>query len=314
MGSERTDAINNMINNQGRRTSFYYVNFSTLDRLGISQFKTVSGDNFIRIMPPPNPKDPWAYQITIHQHIGSDNATFLCLKEMFGQPCPVCELIESMKKDGASKDSIKPIDKYTRYLMFVFDVRNSDTENEGLRWYDAPSKVVNGIAGLSRDKRTRAIIDVCDPVDGRDVEFVRKGTPPKVDYDSFNLKVADPVPADWYKNVPPFADVLLVPTYDQIMYELSGGISANQDNEEADQTTPTRRSRGQEQNQPTTQEQTSPKTNESGQQPTSRRSSRGESQTHNQPAPSQSSTPPSVNQDDIRKKLEEIRQRRQNQG
>jgi len=239
MGSERTDAINALINGQARRTSFYYVNTQVAERNGISRHKTVVGDNFIRIMPPMDPKGPWAMKVSIHQHIGPDDATFLCLKEMFGKPCAVCELIEAMKSSNADEKSIKVLFPRKRYLMFIYDVQSEATVAKGLLWYDAPGQLVDNIAGLSRDKRTRKIIDVCDPVEGRDIEFVRKGSGLNTEYGSFNLAQTDPVPPEWYKNVPNFVDVLLIPTYEQVLAELNGGIVQEQAPAQAPIQTPT---------------------------------------------------------------------------
>lgn len=229
MGSERTEAINNMINDRDRRTSFYYVDISKAERLGITQYKTNTGTNFIRIMPPPDPKGSWAKKVYIHRDIGSDNATFICLKETFGEPCPVCELREKMMEEGDDERIIKAMNPVKRYLIFVYDVMDDSTIAKGLRWYDSPSMIIDNIAGLSRDKRTRKIIDVCDPKDGRDVGFNRKGFGKRTEYDSFELSISDPVPVDWYSDIPEFNDVLSIPSYDQVADELSGGVGRDDD-------------------------------------------------------------------------------------
>lgn len=223
MGDERTTAINEAYDrNQAGRTSFYYVNTQVLERLGVTMFKTEPKDNFIRIIPPEDPKEFWALEVPVHRKIGANGATFICLKKMFNKPCPVCELIDQMKKEGIDEDKIKPLYATTRHLMFVFDVRDDSTVEKGLRWYDAPGMVVSNIINLSKDRRTKSVIDISDPVDGRDIEFVRKGSGIGSKYEAFVLRPTDPIPEDWYSNVPKFGDVLLIPTYDQIKKELDG--------------------------------------------------------------------------------------------
>jgi hypothetical protein len=106
----------------------------------------------------------------------------------------------------------------------VYDVRNDETIAKGLRWYDAPGIVLSNIVLLSKDKRTKEVIDVCDPVDGRDIEFVRKGSGLSSKYEAFNLVKTDPVPENWYANVPDFDDVLSKPSYDQMKSEFDGGV------------------------------------------------------------------------------------------
>jgi len=224
--SQRTDAINNAYDrNQNGRTSFYYTNASVLERMGITQFKSQVNDNFIRIMPPKDPKAFWAREIHVHTDIGANRATYVCLNKMFGKPCPVCEYIDNLKQDGADPETLKPLYAKKRFLMFVIDVRDDSTIAKGLRWYDAPPKLVSEIIGRSKDKRSRAIIDVCDPKEGRDIEFVRKGQGLKTDYIGIDLKATEEVPPDWYENVPTFDEVLIIPTYDQVHQQLTGGVS-----------------------------------------------------------------------------------------
>lgn len=224
--SQREEAINNAYNqNQSGRTSFYYVQISTLERLGITQFKSQVNDNFIRIMPPKDPKAFWAREVYIHTNVGANRATFICLNKMFGKSCPVCEYIEQLKAGGADPETLKPLYAKKRFIMFVVDVRDDSTIVKGLRWYDAPPKLVGEIIGRSKDKRSKEVIDVCDPKEGRDIEFVRKGQGLKTDYTGIDLKVTAEVPPDWYENVPTFDEILVIPTYEQVNQQLTGGVS-----------------------------------------------------------------------------------------
>lgn len=298
--SDRTNAINDAYNrNQNGRTSFFYVKVSDLERLGITQFKSQVNDNFIRIMPPKNPKAFWALEVKVHQNIGANRAAFLCLQGMYGKPCPICEHIEKMKQDGINQETIKPLYARTRYLMFVFDVRDDSTIKKGLRWYDAPPKLVGEIINRSKDKRTREIIDVCDPIDGRDVEFIRKGTTVKTEYTGVELKVAEKVPEDWYANVPEFEDVLLVPTYEQIEAAVTGGIHQTAD-EEVEQSAPaTSESTETEPSQPAQPQQEQKPASPSGRGP----STRGNSEPSNKTSTSSASQ-------SVRDKIAEIKRSR----
>ena len=227
--SERTEAINNAYDkSQSGRTSFFYVQTQVLERLGITAFKSQMNDNFIRIMPPKDPKMFWAREVYIHSEIGANRATFLCMNKMFGKPCPVCEYVEQLKDQNVNSETIKPLYARKRFLMFVYDVRDDSTIAKGLRWYDAPGKLVSEIILKSKDKRTKAVVDVCDPLEGRDIEFVRKGQGLKTDYAGIDLKITETVPADWYENVPTFDEVLIIPTYEQIQRELTGVAAEDQ--------------------------------------------------------------------------------------
>ena len=229
MGSARTDAINQKNEEfKNGRTSFYYVNTQVLERLGITMYKTQAGDNFMRVIPPLDPKVFWAKEVYVHRNIGANGATFVCPKKMYNKPCPICEVVEKMKQANPEDEQIKELVAGKRYLMFVYDVRGEETEAQGLKWYDAPGVVVSNITGLSKDKRTKEIIDVSDPVDGCDIEFVRKGTGLSSKYESFNLKKTDPIPEEWYADVPEFDSVLAVFDYDRMKAELDGGASADE--------------------------------------------------------------------------------------
>ncbi len=225
MASSRESAINNEYDkSRNGRPGFEYVNTQILDRLGITKYKTEASDNFIRIMPPKDDTVMWAREVWVHRNIGANGVTLLCPKKMYNKPCPVCEAIEAMKAAKASDDEIKTIVATRRYLMFVYDVRNDETIAKGLRWYDAPGIVISNIVLLSKDKRTKEIIDVCDPVDGRDIEFVRKGSGLSSKYEAFNLVKTEAIPKEWYANIPDFDDVLSKPSYDQIKSEFDGGV------------------------------------------------------------------------------------------
>jgi hypothetical protein len=203
------------------RTNFLYVDTKKTERLGIPSYRTVTGDNFIRIISP-TPTGYYRKEVFVHSKVGANGATFLCLKKMFNKPCPVCEYIEQLKAEGGNDEQAAELAATRRYLFFVYNVANDETEAKGLHWYDAPSTILNGIVGLSKDKRTGKILDVSSPKDGRDIEFTRKGSGLLTKYDSFKLVDNNPIPDEWLKDVPAFDDILLIPTYDQVKKEVTG--------------------------------------------------------------------------------------------
>lgn len=223
MGNERTEAIENEIKKSKEgRTSFYYVDRKKLDRLGIAAYKISTGDNFVRIISPKNTKAFYGREVHIHRDVGANRATFLCLAKMFNKSCPICELIERLKEQDSDDERIKALASGQRWLFFVYDVESGDTEAKGLHWLDSPNIIKDNVVGLSKDKRTKATVDVSDPENGRDIEFVRKGSGKTCKYDSFKLTDNNPIPDEWWKDVPDFDDILLIPTYEQVKKELTG--------------------------------------------------------------------------------------------
>ena len=94
----------------------------------------------------------------------------------FDKDCLVCEYIEQLKAEGGNDEQAAELAATRRYLFFVYNVATEETEAKGLHWYDAPTTILNGIVGLSKDKRSGKILDVSDPKNGRDIEFTRKGS------------------------------------------------------------------------------------------------------------------------------------------
>ncbi|MHA1363979.1 MAG: hypothetical protein ACTSP1_15820 [Candidatus Freyarchaeota archaeon] len=208
------EAVEQEIEESRRRSaSFYYVDVPKLERMGIAQFRTTPGDNFIRILPP---KEEGFYgkRVYVHPNIDERGNVLLCPKGTFDKPCPICEALAEIRKKNSDDErlSVLPI---KRYLFFVVDVRSKSTEEEGIKWYDAPSVVKDNIVGLSKDKRTGEVIVVSDPEEGRDIEFTRTGTGLNTRYQNFKLVDNNPIPDEW-KDVPSFDEVLLIPSEEDL--------------------------------------------------------------------------------------------------
>ena len=218
---------------QGGQGKYNYVDAKKLERLGISPYKVSSGDNFIRIISPPDLTKFYGKEIFIHTKIGADGVTVLCMNKMFDEPCAVREYREKLAGAGMDADVLKALSWSHRYLFFVIDTKNDSTEDEGLRWYDAPAQIKDNIVTLSKNKRTGENIDVSDPEHGRDIEFVRTGAKLKTRYTGFNLVDNNPIPKEWYQDVPEFDEILLKPDYKKVK-ELVQGCAGSEEVETVD--------------------------------------------------------------------------------
>jgi len=205
--------------------------------LGIAEFKTPQpGDYFIRIISPKFSKYPpedlpfYGRAIFKHDNIGADQRTFLCRKKMWMEPCPVCELAEKLRRTNPDDDRIAALRWSRRYLFFVYDVRNAESEAKGLHWYDCPVTIKDDVISLSKDKRTGRFIDVSDRVDGKDIEFTKTGTGMQgTKYGGTKLVENAVPPEDWYINVPDdFEEFLLHPTYEDVQRELTGLVPGSE--------------------------------------------------------------------------------------
>jgi hypothetical protein len=251
MNEGRRAAINNEQEKtkQGGQGRYNYVDVKVLERLGISRYKMVTGDNFLRIISPPDLTKFYGREIFIHTKIGADGVTILCMNKMFGEPCAVCEYREKLAAAGMDADTLKALSWSRRYLFFVIDTKNESTEDEGLRWFDAPAQVKDNIVTLSKNKRTGENVDVSDPEHGRDIEFVRTGAKLQTRYSAFALIDNNPIPKEWYQDVPEFDDVLFRPTYSKVK-ELIQGAESTEEVEQADTPAPAGRRRSRRSEQP----------------------------------------------------------------
>src|SRR3954465_2263903 len=57
--------------------------------------------NTVRFYPPTwDNYQHWAYDIFLHRNIGPDNGSYLCLRKMLREPCPVCEEVAALDQSG----------------------------------------------------------------------------------------------------------------------------------------------------------------------------------------------------------------------
>jgi hypothetical protein len=222
MEASRKSAIQSEIN-KGESSGgdrYNYVDVTKLTRLGISSYATKKGPNFLRIVTP-NFTGFFGLEIWRHSDIGVNNRTYLCLEKMFGEKCPVCELVRELKTKNPNDPKVGELYAGRRYLFYVVDTKNEETQKEGIKWFDCALTIKQNICALSKDKRTGEVLDVSDPVEGRDIEFIRVDGK-RTTYEGFNLVATQPIPEGWYKGLPDYKDVLLIPTYADVQRELLG--------------------------------------------------------------------------------------------
>lgn len=239
----REEAIEAGANMSSGRVNFNYVDTTKAERLGLDRYNTKKpkGYNFIRIVTPSR-KGAFAKEIWKHVNVGADGNTYLCLDQMFGKTCPVCEHIRKLKRENPNDDAIKELAVQRRFLLFVVDTTSVETEKEGPKWFDCPPTIYQQICSLSIDKRTGKRIDPTDPEDGRDIEFTRFDGK-RTSYGSFELKRTDPIPKSWYEDLPSFDDILLIPDAEEVAKAVFGVLEDKSDREEQHEGETTKKSR-----------------------------------------------------------------------
>ena len=152
------ERLKERIENSGRESTTHWY-LKTPENL--KAFKTIVGDNFVRVLPAKNDADDFAYDISVHYNIGVEKfkSAFLCREKMLGEACPVCEESRKLYAAGRSEDA-KAFKITDRTLVFIID---RDKQEEGVKIYDAPtSSVGHNLVNLCQNRRTKEITDIRD--------------------------------------------------------------------------------------------------------------------------------------------------------
>jgi len=130
----------------------------------------------------PNPKikeGEWGYyfEFFVHYGVGPMDGQFVCLKETYNLPCPICEARMALRNtedfDEAEEKKLKA-KKRTLYNVVVYT--SDDEEKKGVQvWHVAHWYMQKNIVPLAKNKRTGQSIPFSDAYDGKSIQFTRKG-------------------------------------------------------------------------------------------------------------------------------------------
>lgn len=220
-------------------------NYDSMFIDGVPVFKVKEGENVIRIMPPTWPDEDlekwgkdWAIIASVHNNIGVDRGTFLCLDAMRGEPCPICE-IRREATDDEERFALSPNKRAVAWLI------NRDDEGAGpLLWSMPIKKIFKVINARSIDRKSGALVLIDDPDEGFDVIFNCEGAGKKnadytgvdVDRDPSPLHDKEELQDRWMKYIMdnPLPSVLNWPEPEYIEKVLMGKSSRRADADEAE--------------------------------------------------------------------------------
>lgn len=148
--------------------------FDSIFKQGFDTYRPKQGDNLFRYLPPTwDDSDHYGFTAFVHQNIGANNSTYLCLKKMLGKPCPVCEAELEAKNAGESEEA-QNLKARERLISWVIDRDGDDPEKPLL--YDQSWTQDRDIASLCVNERTGEILMIDHPDTGYDVTIKRQGT------------------------------------------------------------------------------------------------------------------------------------------
>jgi hypothetical protein len=158
--------------------------FDSIFKQGADTWTPKQGDNTIRFLEPTwDDHRHYGYEIYVHNRVGADNSTYLCLNKMKKKPCPICEAQMEAKRAGEDDDA-KALNPTKRFVCWILD-RSERDPNPQL--YSMSWTIDRDIAALCKNKRTGKILFVDHPYEGYDVSFSRKGMDIKTKYFGFQI-------------------------------------------------------------------------------------------------------------------------------
>lgn len=206
---------------------------------GVKFFKPAEGKNAINIIPYEiktknhplvrsgdfeiGDKD-YVLDYWVHRNVGPAENTVLCLKKMFGKPCPVCEQQALFNKQG-KEDEAKALKPQRKVIYNVEDLKEPGV----LKVFDTSHYLFEKeLIDEARDDDEGGFVDFADPAEGKTVKF--RGTETSfggrkyLEFKSFSFADRDePLSDELQKNAISFDEILIVPTYDEVKNILFGG-------------------------------------------------------------------------------------------
>lgn len=228
--------------------------YDSIVKPGIKMFRPNDGDNRIRILPP-TWKDPkpehYGLDVYVHYAVGADRGSYLCLHKMLGKPDPVHEAREEARKELDGDEGNKDLEKYVKDLeakrrvgIWLID---RDHEKEGPQFWAMPWTMDRDIIQVMSDKRTGEVLNIDDPEDGYDVEFVKKGAKDRTEYLGVAIarRKSELGDSKWmkYARENPIPDILNYYDYEHIA-KAFGGKGAQRSSRDRDDDREDRNQRG----------------------------------------------------------------------
>jgi hypothetical protein len=135
--------------------------------------------------------DPtYTFECWVHTRIGpNSDKVFLCMQEMYGEPCPICKHRQQLRKEGAEEASWKKLFPKRRNLYNII-CYDKDEEKKGVQVWDISyhyfEKQVLAIAKKpSRSGGKEKLINFANPANGKSVSFTIEPAKSKNDYPAY---------------------------------------------------------------------------------------------------------------------------------
>jgi len=142
---------------------------------GVKTYKAAEGRNIVRILPPTWPKaSHYGFPIWVHYGVGPKEGAYLCLRENKTSPykrCPLCEELYSLGARATPEDrkALLPTQSIIYYIL------DRNQPQQGVLLWRVSGAADSEIAAQSVNRRKGSVLNIVDPEEGYDLEFMRSG-------------------------------------------------------------------------------------------------------------------------------------------
>lgn len=173
----------------------------------------------------------YVLNIYVHKYVGPMNEDFVCLKQNYGKPCPICEEGKRLYMSGDKEGGLK-LNAKRRVFYNVID-RSGDNSavqilDQSYEWFE--KELVRSAASVEDEDGVKegGFVDFASPDVGQRVLFRMEGTDLKTSNgkpvlkparftfkarENIEERMADSIPLDKY---------LIIPTYQELQAALDG--------------------------------------------------------------------------------------------
>lgn len=207
----------------------------------------IAGDNFPQHNQIEEGNIAYCLDLWVHQNVGPSKSSVICPAKNYGEPCPICDEVEELVKEGVEWKDI-PIVPKRRVIYNVVVMDDEKTESAGVQIWDVSYKYMEDpILALSKSARTGGVIAFAAPdkIEGKSIAFdVGNDTYRKITGHRFEARDYD-IPKDILEQAVQLDQILIIMSEDEIKKILygSGGGSSKEEHEEKEECSSSRRSR-----------------------------------------------------------------------
>jgi hypothetical protein len=165
--------------------------------------------------------------VWLHQYIGPQQATVLCLLKHGKGKCPVCETYAAGEARGKDYDELREFAAVRRVLVWFLN-RKKEQENPNQNCVEAwalPWKFDRDVSAICKDPITGELYQIDHPDMGFDLSFVKEGDQDRTTYGGAQLaRRSTSVDDKWldYVLANPLPDMLIWRSYEEVEVLLGG--------------------------------------------------------------------------------------------